>query len=121
MENTFYFSTPTIEIGKIEFVLRNKGLNKKSPEPKDNWAFIDMQNLYKGVQERGWKIQWESFRQYLLKEHNVTRALVFMGYIEENTSLYRRLWEAGFNTQFREVRKLEDGSIDGGNIDVDLG
>ncbi len=31
----------------------------------NNWAFLDMQNLYKGVQERGWKIQWEEFRKYL--------------------------------------------------------
>jgi len=40
---------------------------------ENNWAFLDMQNLHKGVCEEGWKIKWEYFREYLRKELNVTK------------------------------------------------
>lgn len=88
--------------------------------PERNWAFIDMQNLYKGVQERGWNINWNPFRNYLLQEFQVTKAVAFMGYIKEFESLYTRLRKADFHLEFRTVRRLSNGTIDGGNVDADL-
>ncbi len=85
-----------------------------------NWAFIDMQNLYKGVQERGWKINWKSFRQHLQDKYNVIKAVVFMGFIKEYQGLYKHIRQAGFVLEFREVKQLENGQIDGGNVDADL-
>jgi hypothetical protein len=85
-----------------------------------NWAFVDMQNLYKGVQEQGKKILWKQFRQYLKVRYNVTKAIVFMGFIKENQGLYNHLKKAGFSLEFRQVITLSNGTIDGGNIDADL-
>ena len=87
------------------------------PVVENNWAVIDMQNLNKCV---GYKIQWKRFRKYLKEGLNVTRAIIFMGFLKENMSLYECLERAGFVLHFRKVRKLEDGTIDGGNCDADL-
>jgi hypothetical protein len=120
MGNTFFTSTATSNFQKIEFRQNGIELNDEIPTNENNWAFLDMQNLYKGVQERGWKIQWDRFRQYLWKNHNVTNAVIFMGYIKGNKNLYRHLERVGFNLQFRKVDRLENGEIRKGNIDVDL-
>src|SRR5690242_20228558 len=93
--------------------------NSNSSSEK-NWAFVDMQNFYKGVREKGWKINWAAFRNYLKTTHAVSRAVAFMGYIYENEYFYRLLRNADFVLEFRPVRKLNDGSIDGGNVDADL-
>ena len=87
---------------------------------ENNWAFIDTQNLYKGVRECGWKINWTRFREYLKSKYNVTRAFVFLGYIQEYNRLYTRFKNADFIPRFRPVRQLRNGKIDGGNVDVDL-
>ena len=84
------------------------------------WAFIDMQNLYQSVQEERWKINWRLFFQYLAKVHNVSRAVGFMGYVYENRWIYSRIMKAGFTIEFREVNRLADGKIEGGNCDADL-
>jgi hypothetical protein len=91
-----------------------------APVSENNWAFLDMQNLYKGVQERGWNIRWESFRSYLRDRYNVTRAIGFLGYIKEYQSIYNHLRKAGFRLEFRQVKRLSNGTIDGGNVDADL-
>ncbi len=94
--------------------------NKKVFTPESNWAFIDMQNLYQGVKDGGWKIDWVPFRNYLSVQLNVTKALAFLGYIKEFEYLYRKLRNAGFTLEFREVKQLSNGVIDGGNVDADL-
>ncbi len=43
-----------------------------------------------------------------------------MGYIKEYKALYNHLEQAGFSLEFRQVRRLSNGTIDGGNIDADL-
>lgn len=88
--------------------------------PAYNWAFVDIQNLYLGIKNRGWKINWSAFREHLYEAHNVTHAIIFLGFIKENNWLYRSLRKAGFHLEFRETMRLHDGSIDGGNIDADL-
>lgn len=94
------------------------------PETKNvihnNWVFLDMQNLNMGVKERGWNIKWGSFRQYLRSKYNVTEAIAFMGYIKEYGALYTHLERSGFSLAFRQVRRLNDGTIEGGNVDADL-
>ena len=57
----------------------------------------------------------------LLKEkYNVTKAVIFLGYLRENEYLYRIMRMAGFTLEFRQVKRLSDGTIDGGNVDADL-
>mgnify|MGYP001568086959 CR=1 FL=1 len=105
---------------ELRFQGTSPGTSTKAPVSENNWAFVDMQNLYKGVQERGWNIRWESFRQYLKDRFNVTRAIAFLGYIKEYQSIYNHLRNAGFILEFRQVKMLSNGTIDGGNVDADL-
>src|SRR4051812_15766978 len=93
----------------------NSGI-KTSSIPENNWCVIDMQNLYQGVKKQGLKINWSAFRQYLRMEHNVTKAIGFLGYIREYEYIYKAIRNAGFILEFREVKLLSDGSVDGGNV-----
>jgi NYN domain len=85
-----------------------------------NWAFIDIQNLYKAIKYSGWKLDLKKFREYLAVELNVIRAILFMGYIERNEWLYKKIKKAGFEIEFRNVRLLSNGMVDGGNVDADI-
>ena len=88
-------------------------------EPKENHAFIDGQNLHSGVRALGWKIDHKKFRQYLRDEFGVTKAYMFVGYMEEHQDLYNALQEAGFICFFKPLLRYEDGSIKG-NVDADM-
>lgn len=41
-------------------------------------------------------MDWRKFRQYLLKEYNVTHAYMFIGYMHEHENLYEYMHELGF-------------------------
>lgn len=62
----------------------------------NNYAFIDSQNLNLGTQRMGWKLDWRKFRVFLAKEHSVTKAYMFIGYMSDNESLYEYMHELGF-------------------------
>jgi uncharacterized LabA/DUF88 family protein len=66
------------------------------PKSNDVYAFIDSQNLNLGVQRVGWKMDWRKFRAYLAKEHGVTQAYMFIGYMHENEAMYNQLHELGY-------------------------
>ena len=99
-------------------VIRGGLFGQSSKE--NNWVFIDTQNLVKGVKEQGWIIDWKRFRSYLKENYSVTKAVLFMGRIPQNDWLYKMLTKAGFEIEFREVKQLNNGEIDGGNVDADL-
>jgi hypothetical protein len=101
----------------INLANRNQGTGNSIER---NWAFIDMQNAYKSALEKGWKIKWDRFRQYLKDQYNVTRAIAFMGYLKEYKYLYKHLRCVGFHLEFSEAWRMPDGKILGGNIDPDL-
>ena len=61
------------------------------------FAFIDAQNIAKGIANSGWKINWGTFRQWLAKNYNVSQAYMYIGYMEENRDLYLQLNNNGFN------------------------
>ena len=86
---------------------------------KNNYAFIDGQNLHFGIKSLGWKLDHKKFRTYLEKEHDVTRAYIFLGYMEEHQDLYNVLQEAGFICYFKPLVRYEDGTIKG-NVDADM-
>ena len=57
---------------------------------KNNYAFIDGQNLYMGTAKRSvdpWKIDLARFRIYLEKKYNVEKAFYFLGYLDEMTRM----------------------------------
>lgn len=43
----------------------------KNKTNKNNYAFIDAQNLYLAIKELGWKIDYKKFRIYLKEKYKV--------------------------------------------------
>jgi hypothetical protein len=51
---------------------------------KNNYAFIDSQNLNLSIQEQGWKLDFGRFRIYLKDQYGVNKAFLFIGYVPTN-------------------------------------
>lgn len=49
---------------------------------KNNYAFIDSQNLYLSISSQGWKIDWNKFRIYLREKYDVEKAYLFIGMVQ---------------------------------------
>lgn len=86
---------------------------------QNNFAFIDSQNLHRGIQSLGWKIDYRKFRIYLREKYDVSTAYLFLGFIPENQTLYRSLQNCGFILIFKPVVPDRDGDVKG-NVDADL-
>jgi uncharacterized LabA/DUF88 family protein len=84
-----------------------------------NFAFIDGQNLYKGIQNLGWKVDLKKFRIHLKDKFKVEKAYFFIGRLDDNQALYNMLEEFGYTLIFKEVLKLKNGTIKG-NVDAEL-
>lgn len=85
------------------------------------YAFIDSQNLNLGVLKQGGKLDFRKFRQYLKTTHNVSKAFLFIGYVEENKVLYDYLKRSGYICIFKKIIEYRDKDIVvKGNIDADL-
>jgi len=87
-------------------------------KPK-NYAFIDSQNLNLSIRELGWQLDFARFRRYLKEKYLVSKAFLFIGYIEGNNTLYTALQEAGFTCIFKPTLKYKDGTTKG-NCDAEL-
>lgn len=88
-------------------------------KPENNYAFIDSQNLNLSIRELGWRLDFNRFRKYLSDKYNISRAFLFIGYIEGNNELYKSLQEAGFICIFKPTLKYKDGKTKG-NCDAEL-
>lgn len=87
--------------------------------PQGNYAFIDAQNLYSGIVGQGWKLDFTRFRQYLADTYNVSKALLFIGYVEEQADLYKQLEQQGYTLVFKPTITYK-GGLTKGNVDADL-
>lgn len=89
---------------------------------KNNYAFIDSQNLNIGTLKTGWQLDYKKFRQYLEDELNVSKAFLFIGYMEEHDSLYKYLEESGYKVVYKKVLEIEsDGDTTvKGNVDAEM-
>jgi uncharacterized LabA/DUF88 family protein len=85
----------------------------------NNYAFIDSQNLNLAIREQGWKLDFKRFRIYLRDKYKITKAFVFVGFIELNQDLYTALQEYGYILVFKKTLKLPDGKYKG-NVDAEL-
>lgn len=94
-------------------------INNKMKKTKNNYAFIDSQNLNLSIREQGWFLDFKKFRQYLSDKYGVLKAFLFIGYVDTNESLYKSLQEYGYILIFKPTLKLSDGKIKG-NIDTEL-
>jgi len=89
-------------------------------KPKENnFAYIDGNNLYRGVNNSGWKIDFFRFRRWLSDKYGVKVAYYFIGLIPKEKDLYEALQKAGFTIIFKEVVYGGDGKPKG-NCDADL-
>lgn len=84
-----------------------------------NYAFIDSQNLHRGIKSLGWELNWERFRVYLSEKYGVDLAYIFIGYLPENKELYLHLQKAGYVLVYKPVIPNGEGGAKG-NVDADL-
>jgi uncharacterized LabA/DUF88 family protein len=88
----------------------------------NNYAFLDAQNLYRGVKSQGWEIDYRRFRRYLREKYYVEQAIVFIGYVRTNQRIYDYLVSCGFRLVFKPTVVIYEGTIETvkGNIDAEL-
>lgn len=86
---------------------------------KNNYAFIDSQNLNLAIRELGWELDLKRFRKYLEDKYDVIKAFIFIGFIPTNQSLYTSLQEYRYILIFKPTLSLPDGRVKG-NIDAEL-
>ncbi|PIV08408.1 hypothetical protein COS52_02880 [Candidatus Roizmanbacteria bacterium CG03_land_8_20_14_0_80_39_12] len=102
-------------------IIRRPLIRKIPSHSQAIYAFIDSQNLNQGVLSQGGKLDFRKFRQYLKEKHGVSKAFVFIGYVEENKPLYDYLKHSGYICVFKKVIEYKDKDIaTKGNIDADL-
>ncbi len=86
---------------------------------KDNYAFIDSQNLNLGVRSQGWKLDWRKFRQYLRNKYNITKAFLCIGYKPGNENLYSSMQRMNYIVILKPTLELPGGKVKG-NVDAEL-
>ena len=86
---------------------------------KNNYAFIDSQNVNLGIRNLGWRLDWKKFRVYLKEKYHVGNAYTFLGRVPEYEGLYTALQEFGYIVVLKNVARTKDGKVKG-NVDVDL-
>ncbi|MBN2620749.1 NYN domain-containing protein [candidate division WOR-3 bacterium] len=92
---------------------------KKKKTKKNNYAFIDSQNLNLSIRDQKWDLDFKKFRIYLKDKYTITKAFLFIGYVPENQSLYTNLQKDGFILIFKPTLKLPAGKVKG-NVDAEL-
>lgn len=86
---------------------------------KNNYAFIDSQNLNLGINKLNWKLDFKKFRIYLKEKYKVSQAFLFIGFIPENQDLYSSLQKDGYILIFKPVLFNSERQPKG-NVDADL-
>ena len=86
---------------------------------ENNFAFIDSQNLNLGIKSLGWSLNFFRFRIYLKEKYDVSKAFLFLGYMEGNQDLYTSLQEAGYILVFKPTLEYKNGKTKG-NCDTEL-
>lgn len=85
----------------------------------NNYALIDSQNLNLNIRNQGWILDFQRFRVYLKEKYGVSKAFLFIGYIEENKKLYNFLERVGYACIFKPVLEYKTGEVKG-NCDAEL-
>lgn len=86
---------------------------------ENNFAYIDGANLYKGVEDSGWNLDYKRLRLWLNNKYKIKRAYIFLGLVAGYGNLYTHLQEVGFNLIFKETTFDDEGKVKG-NCDADL-
>jgi uncharacterized LabA/DUF88 family protein len=107
---------------KNKQIQKENNLTKQFGSCEENFAFIDGQNLYMGVNSDhpAWEINLKKFRIYLKDKYKVIKAFYFLGFVmDENDKLYDKIQEAGFILKFRKHNSAMLGKKKG-NVDSDI-
>jgi len=86
---------------------------------KNNYAFIDSQNLNLSIQAQGWKLDFKRFRIYLKDMYGISKAFLFIGYVPTNQNLYISLQSYGYILVLKPTLILPNGKPKG-NVDAEL-
>ena len=96
-----------------------KRVGKVLRKGRNNYAFIDSQNLNLAIRDQGWRLDFARFRRYLADKYGVSKAFLFIGYIGTNQTLYTALQEQGYILVFKPTLSLGGGRVKG-NVDAEL-
>lgn len=86
---------------------------------KNSTAYIDGSNLKFGIKQSGWELDYKSFRSWLRDKFDVSRVILFMGLIPDNSELYNHLQSIGYDISFRPTVISKEGKTKG-NVDGEL-
>lgn len=86
---------------------------------RNNYAFIDSQNVNLSIRQQGWKLDFARFRKYLKDKYGITKAFLFIGYVPQNQRMYTKLQEDGYLLVFKPTLLLPAGKVKG-NVDAEL-
>jgi uncharacterized LabA/DUF88 family protein len=86
---------------------------------RNNYAFIDSQNLNLAIRDQGWTLDFRRFKKYLSDKYGVTKAFLFIGYLPTNQNLYTALQQYGYILIFKPTLVLANGKVKG-NVDAEL-
>ena len=85
---------------------------------KNNFAFIDSQNLNLSIRNQNWELDFAKFFQFLKNKFRTSKQFIFIGYIEKNKKLYSALENIGYNLIFKPTVDLAGRTK--GNVDAEL-
>ncbi len=88
-------------------------------QQENNFAFIDSQNLNLAIRAIGWRLDFGRFRVYLREKYGVSKAYLFVGFVEEHRDMYTKLQEQGYVLVFKPTLRYKDGKVKG-NCDAEL-
>lgn len=86
---------------------------------ENNYAFIDSQNLNLSIKSLGWKLDFSRFRKYLEEKYKISKAFLFIGYIDGNQDIYTTLQKYGYILIFKPTLEYKNG-LTKGNCDAEL-
>lgn len=114
----FHKSSTHFQVGDpiIELQTDSSGPSKKKPI---RYAFIDSQNVHLAIKEQGWQLDFGRFRKYLADKYHVSKAFLFIGYLEKNQPLYENLRRQGYDLILKHAILLKNGKTKG-NVDAEL-
>ena len=102
--------------------------------PETIFAFIDSQNLKRGVENQiydkrgdliypGWPLSFKKLRLYLKNKFKVSKAFLFIGRVPGNESLYADLASFGYQMVYKPTLQFTNpsGALETkGNVDAEL-
>ena len=88
-------------------------------DTKNNFAFIDTQNVNLTVRDQWWKLDWKKIKVYLKDKYNVSKIYLFIGFIPNNQDMYMFFQNCWYTLIFKPVLIFKDWSTKW-NVDAEL-